>query len=214
MFIKNGGWLLCLALVLAMGMLSVLAPKGMDLSFHIIAWAVSLLASVAIPIGLMPDKAVAKELRQPQEGNVTREWVEMMMNKSLANVMHVNGSTHENINRRLARVETITNQGGYLVFVDDKSVNELGFDYLVGVLFRGHKSYMLCDVELSKDVYPRVVSARVVEKDDPRFKANSEANYNHVCENYSGRGSELSTEVGIDCDLADRLVTEYKASKA
>jgi hypothetical protein len=57
-----------------------------------------------------------------------------------------------------------------------------------------------------------IVSARIVPADDPRYKANSEANYNHVCANHFGRGTELCKEVRITKEKAGAVIREWEAS--
>lgn len=149
----------------------------------------------------------------------TRQWVEEMMNKNMSNVMHVGGTTHEGIKHRISRLERLNRQGGYLAFIDDKSVRELGFDYLCGTVHVGEigETYRLVDITMkdgNMGNYGEIIEATIVEKDDKRYMANVEANFNHVCENYSGRGTEMGTEVAISKELADRLISEFKAKEA
>jgi hypothetical protein len=141
--------------------------------------------------------------------SATRQWVEEMMNKNLANVLHVNGTTHKQINDRLARLERLSRQGGYLAFYYPKSVHELGFKEFCGTLHIGEngETYCLYDIKVNgKDL----VSATIVPSEHGGYKANSEANYDHVCSMYSGRGTELCDELNITKEVAESLIAAYK----
>jgi hypothetical protein len=149
----------------------------------------------------------------------TRQWVEDVVNAKTSNCMHVTGSTQKRNEDRLSRLERLNRQGGYLAFIDDKSVRELGFDYLCGSIHVGGGAgeyYRLIDVTMKDgDMGPNgsIIGGTIVGKDDKRYNDNVNANYDLVCTQYKGMGTEMSTEVGISKELADRLIAEYKAKE-
>jgi len=138
----------------------------------------------------------------------TRQWVEEMMNKNLSNVLHVNGTTHKQINDRLVRLERLSRQGGYLAFYYPKSVHELGFKEYCGTLHIGEngETYCLYDIKVDGKY---LVSATIVPSEHEGYKANSEANYDLVCSMYSGRGAELCDELNITKEVAEMLIASF-----
>lgn len=140
----------------------------------------------------------------------TRSFVQESLNKSLANVMHVNGSTHKFINDRLSRLERLNRQGGYLAFYYPKSVHELNFKEFCGTLHVGENGecYSLYDIKLDGKT---IVSATIVPSDHAGLKSNAEANYDLVCNHYFGRGSEMCDEIDISKELAESMIATYKS---
>lgn len=214
-FVQNGGWPICLSFMGLMVYMSLAAPQGMGSLFHAIVWASIAAVGATTAYGLIPDGLETKpEPKMPDEIVATRKWVDEIVNAKTSNCMRVGGDTVSLITRRIERLERLNKQGGYLAFVDDKSVRELGFDYLCGAIHEGEngKYYRLVDVVLSNGFSGEIVSATIVPEGDVRYKANVDANYDHVCANYSGRGTEMCTEVGVSRELCEKLIKEYKGA--
>jgi len=179
---------------------------------HVVAAILAIVIAMGAIIGLLPQgkEVPAKDVDSPRPDlSATRSFVQDSLNKALVNVMHVNGSTHQHINGRLSRLERLNRQGGYLAFYYPKSVHELGFKEYCGSLHVGENGecYSLFDIKLDGKT---VVSATIVPNGHEAWKANADANYDLVCANYSGRGTEICDELDISKEVAESILAAYK----
>lgn len=136
----------------------------------------------------------------------TREWVDEIFSTKMANAMFVDGRTHRHINRRLDRLERLSRQGGWLAFTYPRAISEGGFDYLCGTLHEGENGaiYSLIDVVVENGY---LVKATVVDKENPRYKANAEAAWDIGCNTPIGEdGQRMNEEVYIERKVAETLV--------